>query len=82
MGGDEFLMVMPDTSMEQAWPVIERIRKVVQSELPIVTQNPVSISAGITCWFRGDAPDEALERVDRLLYQAKKQGKNCIVKDG
>ena len=81
MGGDEFLMVMPDTNMDQAWPVIERIRATVQSELPLVTRDHVSISAGITCWFRGDTPDEALERVDRLLYQAKNQGKNRIVKD-
>jgi diguanylate cyclase (GGDEF)-like protein len=82
MGGDEFLMVMPDTDMDEAWPVVERIRASVQSDLPLITQDPISVSAGITCWFRGDAPDKALERVDRLLYQAKNQGKNQIVKDG
>jgi diguanylate cyclase (GGDEF)-like protein len=82
MGGDEFLMVMPDTDMEKAWSVMDRIRTTVQTELPIVTQSHISISAGITCWFRGDSPDDALERVDRLLYKAKGQGKNCIVKDG
>jgi diguanylate cyclase (GGDEF)-like protein len=82
MGGDEFLMVMPDTEMDKAWSVMDRIRTTVQTELPIITQSQISISAGITCWFRGDSPDDALERVDRLLYKAKDQGKNCIVKDG
>lgn len=81
MGGDEFLMVMLNTSLEIAWPVIERIRKTIQNELFTPNQTHISLSAGLTSWCKGDTTEVALERVDRLLYQAKKQGKNRSIKD-
>ncbi len=81
IGGDEFLMVMPNTSTVEAWPMVERIRTAIRDEFLSARQTQITISAGITSWFRGETPDEALKRVDRLLYQAKEHGKNCIVND-
>lgn len=81
MGGDEFLMVMLNTSLEKTTPFIERMRSTIETELFAPMQVHISISAGITSWRQGDTPDEALERVDRLLYQAKKEGKNRITMD-
>lgn len=80
-GGDEFVILMPDTNREDAARCIERIREVVQSvSLPCLTRR-LTASFGI-CQH---APDETLEsqirRADRALYRAKHGGRNCAVND-
>jgi diguanylate cyclase (GGDEF)-like protein len=60
-GGDEFVLLMPGTSTDEAQAVLARLR----------AAHPVAWSAGITAW-RADEPLEAcLERADRRLYAAK-----------
>lgn len=39
----------------------------------------ITISGGLTSWFRGVTPDDALKRTDRLLYEAKNAGKDRIL---
>jgi PleD family two-component response regulator len=41
----------------------------------------LSISGGVIDWKKGDTPAETIRRVDHLLYEAKRQGKDRIVKD-
>lgn len=78
-GGEEFLLVLPDTSLAQAQACIERLREHLHANpfdhvAPGLTLN---FSAGLTA-CRGPADqDEALERADRALYAAKAAGRGC-----
>jgi diguanylate cyclase (GGDEF)-like protein/PAS domain S-box-containing protein len=80
-GGDEFRLLLPDTSAEGAYLVAERIRKAVNQ---IVLNNPrglvrLSISCGIArCLPDDEGLDRATLRADDALYQAKAAGRNCI----
>ena len=80
-GGDEFRLLLPDTSVEGAHLVAERIRKAVNQ---IVLNNPrglvrLSISCGIArCLPDDEGLHQATMHADDALYQAKAAGRNCI----
>jgi diguanylate cyclase (GGDEF)-like protein len=60
-GGDEFVLIMPGTSTDEAAAVLDRLR----------AAHPVSWSAGVASWRPGETLDACLERADRRLYAAK-----------
>jgi diguanylate cyclase (GGDEF) domain len=75
MGGDEFLLVLPDTAMEDARFLAERLCQAVE-ELNIVTQaGRLAVSIGLSEWKSGMQLDAWLERADDILYQAKANGR-------
>jgi diguanylate cyclase (GGDEF)-like protein len=78
-GGEEFLLVFPDTALAGAYEVAERIRDAVQhGHLPF----PVTVSVGLAAGDpRGDTPEEVFERADQALYRAKSTGRNRVVAD-
>ncbi|MCG8483531.1 MAG: GGDEF domain-containing protein [Clostridia bacterium] len=76
LGGDEFIIILPETFKEQAFLLIEQIR-INLSELDIPQK--ITISAGITQYLEGDDFDSLLTRVDTALYSAKEKGRNCVV---
>jgi two-component system cell cycle response regulator len=76
-GGEEFLVILPGTGLEAAAKVAERIRQGV-SELKFdIPGVKVTISGGVAR-FDGDTPTSLVERADKLLYKAKRGGKNRI----
>lgn len=78
-GGEEFLVILPDTEALEAEMVAEKIRRAVDtSDLPVVGH--VSISVGVSEW-RDDLPDEGLlvRRADQALYAAKAAGRNRVM---
>jgi len=80
-GGEEFLLVLPDTPHQTAIRTLERLRAII-SELDWSAFSPsmrVTLSAGITTLIPNETPDTALARADRALYAAKAQGRNRIV---
>lgn len=82
-GGEEFLVVMPDTNIEQLLEVSERIRRVT-TETPVVCQEQtinctISIGAMIIDVANADSLRDPVTRVDKALYQAKVQGRNQVV---
>jgi diguanylate cyclase (GGDEF)-like protein len=82
MGGDEFLIVFLETEMDRAWIGLERLRaRLAVVELVLAADGclQMTISGGLTSWFPGDTPDDALKRTDRLLYEAKNGGKDRIL---
>lgn len=78
-GGEEFLLVLPETSIENAYMLAERIRGKIE-KLSFGLGIAVTISGGVA-EYKSDEDEKILvARADRLLYEAKKAGKNIIKK--
>jgi diguanylate cyclase (GGDEF)-like protein len=77
-GGEEFLLLLPDTTLEQAQLCVERLREQLRRTPfdELVEGLTLRFSAGVTA-CRGPADlDAAIERADRALYQAKGDGRD------
>ncbi len=86
-GGEEFVVVMPDASVSDAYAVAERIRKIIATE-PFAlsdknTTHNVTVSIGITEMQKSDLDNikKFIVRADRYLYKAKNSGRNKVVTD-
>jgi diguanylate cyclase (GGDEF)-like protein len=84
-GGEEFLLVLPETHLDGALVLVERIRATIETT-PIETSGKtigITSSFGVVCFSPGTckeaiSPEALLQEVDRLLYRAKNQGRNRI----
>lgn len=80
-GGDEFVLLLPETSLAQACEVVERIRVHLMAQ-PVEFGDrlmPVTISSGISGLASDlETLDSLMERADQALYQAKEAGRNCV----
>lgn len=79
-GGEEFIVVLPQTQLEQAIEVAERCRIAISQVL--IKASParaISGSFGVLHIEGSFDMSHALSQVDALLYQAKHQGRNCVV---
>lgn len=85
-GGEEFVLVMPETDMAVAAMVAERLRRRIAAE-PFSIQKgaksvPVTISIGIAgLRDKDDTAASVLKRADQALYRAKRDGRNRVVPD-
>lgn len=82
-GGEEFLVLLPNTDQEGGWQLAQRIRQAI-AEHPFAEAGlPVTISLGLTSYSPGDDKNRILERADQALYRAKKEGRNrvCLLQD-
>lgn len=78
-GGEEFLMLLPDTSLADAEAIAERIRLSIAGEAMENVGN-ITLSIGVAEWSARRVPLEtSLKRADDALYQAKNAGRNCTV---
>ena len=81
LGGEEFALVLPETSLEQALMAMERLRAHVgAARIPIVEAAvSVSVSIGVATLSPAEADiDAVLNRADQALYRAKLDGRNCV----
>ena len=80
-GGEEFLVILPETSLDSALQVAERIRRDIQA-LTIGIHNRsdvrITVSLGITLYQAGEPYSQTLDRADNALLQAKAAGRNRI----
>jgi len=76
-GGEEFLIVMPETDSVQAFIALERLRKRTQSQKWEQEGLKVTISAGVK-QYAGESSASFIKKTDALLYLAKKKGRNRI----
>jgi diguanylate cyclase (GGDEF)-like protein len=74
-GGEEFALVLPGTSLDDAVKVIDLLRPSVRA-LPL--QCPLSISAGVAQWDGTEGPEALLRRADQALYLAKDAGRDRV----
>ncbi len=79
-GGEEFLIVMLDTSLDDAYDLCEAIRKNMEEGYPIDPKTKVTLSIGISEFRIEDKDiDSIVKRADNALYRAKRTGRNKII---
>lgn len=79
-GGEEFILIMPETDASAAYLLLEKIRESV-AQMPankLGIQNPITVSGGLAVFQLGEKAEQLVERADQALYQAKDGGRNRI----
>lgn len=75
VGGEEFVILFSKTLIEEAFEVVEKVRIIV-SNMNIVNNEKITISIGVSQVKEDDTPDSIYERIDKLMYISKHNGKN------
>ncbi|GAB6172807.1 hypothetical protein JCM15765_22850 [Paradesulfitobacterium aromaticivorans] len=80
-GGEEFILLLPDTPREGAVDLAEEMRRqLINLDIPGVGR--VTASFGVVGSCAGDTVDSIVMRADNLLYEAKSRGRNCVRSSG
>jgi len=79
-GGDEFLVLLPGATVEDARALAEQIRiRVRNSETSVLgVRLPLSVSTGVAAWKPGESIEELVRHADAALYDAKRGGRNRV----
>lgn len=80
LGGEEFAVMLPRTSHEQACQVAERLRLLLETQPLLLGEEAVTltVSIGVTMHLPGESAEAALGRADQAMYLAKTQGRNRV----
>jgi diguanylate cyclase (GGDEF)-like protein/PAS domain S-box-containing protein len=81
IGGEEFIIMLPDTDLESAFPLAQRLRAgFSETVLPAGDSDlQITCSYGVAQWRLEEGAGQFLERVDQLLYKAKGLGRNMVI---
>lgn len=83
-GGEEFVVILPETGVEFAFATAERVRKAVETnDFPGGETQPcgrVTVSMGVSSYTEGMSVDELMKSADIALYRAKEEGRNRVCK--
>jgi diguanylate cyclase (GGDEF)-like protein len=82
LGGEEFAVLLPETGMDNAHAVAERIRRGIEATAARFgnAEIPFTASFGVACWYSPtESADALLQRADKALYAAKAGGRNRVV---
>ncbi|MBN2655581.1 MAG: diguanylate cyclase [Spirochaetales bacterium] len=80
-GGEEFSVILPETSLDEAFEVAERIRtRFERGEEEDQRLRGITVSVGVARYRAPETADSFIERADKALYRAKNRGKNCVIK--
>jgi diguanylate cyclase (GGDEF)-like protein len=89
IGGEEFAILMPDTSLDGAMAVAERLRAglahdqaSMEAAAPDAAPRDYTLSMGVAALRPADTFHDLMQRADRALYQAKERGRNQVVCEG
>lgn len=80
LGGEEFIVVLPETELAQACAAAETMRReVMKMDTSRWLDRSITVSIGVTASRpEGDTPSTMLQRADAALYTAKRSGRNCV----
>ncbi|WP_046228278.1 sensor domain-containing diguanylate cyclase [Paenibacillus dauci] len=76
-GGEEFAVLLPDTSLNEARSVAERLRKLIELESPS-RKYAVTASFGVAEWDGYQSAEQLIQAADEALYRAKDEGRNRV----
>ncbi len=77
-GGEEFIIILPETKLESAKTAAEKIRNIIQNG-NFSIEKQITVSLGVGEIYDNENLEEIIIRIDRLLYIAKKQGGNKVL---
>jgi|GEM_PF-373806 len=77
-GGEEFVILLPSTNLDEALKIAQIIRLNVQSLKINDNLNGITVSIGLTPCYGVESLEHTISLADKALYEAKKSGKNCI----
>lgn len=80
LGGEEFIVLCPHTDAAQAEQLAESLRQELYTE-PFPEIGTISASFGVAAWHSPESGDALLNRTDRCVYSAKRQGRNRVVRE-
>jgi len=78
IGGEEFLLILPETDQNGALTLVERIRTTFAAQRIASLDKPITASFGIAMAISGETGHECMKRADKALYVSKDQGRNRI----
>lgn len=78
-GGEEFLIIAPQTAKTSAAPMAEKLRKAIERQ-SFYHDEPLTVSLGVTEMKEGDTLESLIRRADEALYHAKNLGRNRVAK--
>ncbi|MBI9099352.1 MAG: diguanylate cyclase [Spirochaetaceae bacterium] len=83
IGGEEFIIVLPETRLDHGVKSAERLRKYIEEHPFAVDEKVISytVSIGVTLWNKDEKLESTINRADEYLYRAKKEGRNRIVSE-
>lgn len=77
-GGEEFVLLLPFTNLEEAKNVAERIREETQRKIILPNGEHVTVSIGLVQYQHYDSQEQLFDRADKALYQSKENGRNQV----
>jgi diguanylate cyclase (GGDEF)-like protein len=80
-GGEEFAILLPETDLEDATRVAERLRQIIEEKYIVYKDGQISLTASLGVAYldgRGDTLDNLLDRSDQNMYEAKQAGRNQV----
>ncbi|MCY1248896.1 Response regulator PleD [compost metagenome] len=84
-GGEEFLLLLPETRMAEAGPIIQRVRDDIRNMSVRIGTDTLSVTAsfGVAEFSPGENYSQTLNRADAALLEAKRGGRDrCVFSDG
>lgn len=80
MGGEEFMIMLPNTTQEDAIQVVERLQRALTKKFFLNNNDRILItfSAGVAVYEAGESQESIMDRADKALYEAKHTGKNRV----
>ena len=76
-GGEEFVIMLSNTSLKGAKTAAENLRKSILNDI-VLSRYGLTISFGVASFKNGDNLDTLVERADKALYRAKREGRNLV----
>jgi diguanylate cyclase (GGDEF)-like protein len=80
-GGEEFVLLLPDSNLESAHNAADKLRLLVSDTDLAKVPSRVTVSIGVIQLAEDDTLKSIMERVDHALYEAKEGGRNRVVSD-
>lgn len=82
LGGEEFIILYPDSDLDAAAAALTRLQRELTREYFLADERKllITFSAGVTIWRPGEAVEAVIARADDAMYEAKRTGRNKVMK--